>query len=130
VISDVPKTMCTHQPLPEFTRPVIPEATGEAALAELRPDKRRRHASAYDVLDTIRDDYVEECIPRSRWKDRVRSRFDPARAAQGRFAGVQTAAAAPGLRFLKSFGYGRRFPIAANRKLDASRAGDARIHPI
>jgi NAD+ synthase (glutamine-hydrolysing) len=123
VISDVPKTMIYRiSRHVNSRRPVIPEATLEKPpSAELRPNQKDSDSlPAYDVLDAILEDYVEDIhsadqIAHDRGFDlaliqRVIRMVDRAEYKRQQ--------AAPGIKIsAKAFGYGRRFPIAA--KLEA-----------
>jgi NAD+ synthase/NAD+ synthase (glutamine-hydrolysing) len=120
VISDVPKTLVYR--LSEYVnsrRPVIPRATIEKPpSAELRPDQKDSDSlPPYDVLDAVLEDYVEDMHPAEQIaKDRgfdietVRRVMRMVDRAE-----YKRQQAAPGLKISpKAFGYGRRFPIAAN----------------
>jgi NAD+ synthase (glutamine-hydrolysing) len=123
VISDVPKTMIYRiSRHVNSRRAVIPEATLEKPpSAELRPNQKDSDSlPAYDVLDAILEDYVEDIhsadqIAHDRGFDlaliqRVIRMVDRAEYKRQQ--------AAPGIKIsAKAFGYGRRFPIAA--KLEA-----------
>jgi NAD+ synthase (glutamine-hydrolysing) len=119
VISDVPKTLVYR--LSEYVnslRPVIPRATIEKPpSAELRPDQKDSDSlPAYEVLDAVLEDYVEDMHPAEQIaKDRgfdietVRRVMRMVDRAE-----YKRQQAAPGLKISpKAFGYGRRFPIAA-----------------
>jgi len=119
VISDVPKTLVYR--LSRYVnsrRPVIPQASLEKPpSAELRPDQKDSDTlPAYEILDAILEDYVEdshaaERIAADRGFDlalvqRVIRMVDRAEYKRQQ--------AAPGLKISpKAFGSGRRFPIAA-----------------
>jgi NAD+ synthase (glutamine-hydrolysing) len=119
VISDVPKTMVYRiSRYVNSRRLVIPEATLEKPpSAELRPNQKDSDSlPAYEVLDAILEDYVEdmhsaEQIAKDRGFDlalihRVMRMVDRAEYKRQQ--------AAPGIKIsAKAFGYGRRFPIAA-----------------
>jgi NAD+ synthase (glutamine-hydrolysing) len=119
VISDVPKTLVYR--LSHYVnsrRPVIPQASLEKPpSAELRPDQKDSDSlPAYDILDTILEDYVEDSHPAEQIATdhsydlglvkRVIQMVDRAEYKRQQ--------AAPGLKISpKAFGSGRRFPIAA-----------------
>ena len=119
VISDVPKTMVYA--LARYVnsrRPVIPQGSLEKPpSAELRPNQKDSDSlPAYEILDPILEDYVEE----SRTAEQIAATrgFDLAvvkrviRMVDG--SEYKRQQAAPGLKISgKAFGYGRRFPIAA-----------------
>jgi NAD+ synthase/NAD+ synthase (glutamine-hydrolysing) len=119
VISDVPKTLVYR--LSRYVnsrRPLIPQASLEKPpSAELRPDQKDVDTlPAYEVLDPILEDYVEE----SHAAEQIAADhgFDLAvvqkviRMVDG--AEYKRQQAAPGLKISpKAFGTGRRFPIAA-----------------
>jgi NAD+ synthase/NAD+ synthase (glutamine-hydrolysing) len=119
VISDVPKTMVYRiSRYVNSLRPVIPDASLEKPpSAELRPDQKDSDTlPAYEVLDAILEDYVEELhsaeqIAKTRGFEiglvrRVLRMVDRAEYKRQQ--------AAPGIKISeKAFGYGRRFPIAA-----------------
>jgi NAD+ synthase/NAD+ synthase (glutamine-hydrolysing) len=119
VISDVPKTVVYA--LARYVnsrRPVIPEGSLEKPpSAELRPNQKDSDSlPAYEILDPILEDYVEE----SRTAEQIAATrgFDLAvvkrviRMVDG--SEYKRQQAAPGLKISgKAFGYGRRFPIAA-----------------
>jgi NAD+ synthase (glutamine-hydrolysing) len=119
VISDVPKTMVYG--LARYVnshRPVIPQGSLEKPpSAELRPNQKDSDSlPAYEILDPILEDYVEE----SRTAEQIAATrgFDLAvvkrviRMVDG--SEYKRQQAAPGLKISgKAFGYGRRFPIAA-----------------
>jgi NAD+ synthase (glutamine-hydrolysing) len=119
VISDLPKTMVYR--LSRYlnsVRQVIPQATLEKPpSAELRPDQKDSDSlPAYDVLDAILEDYVEdsrsaEQIASQRGYDIQLVRRVIRMVERSEYKRQQ---AAPGLKISeKAFGYGRRFPIAA-----------------
>jgi NAD+ synthase (glutamine-hydrolysing) len=119
VISDVPKTLVYG--LARYVnsrRPLIPQGSLEKPpSAELRPNQKDSDSlPAYDILDPILEDYVEE----SRTAEQIAAThgFDLAvvkrviRMVDG--SEYKRQQAAPGLKISgKAFGYGRRFPIAA-----------------
>ena len=119
VISDVPKTMVYRlSHYVNSVRHVIPEATLEKPpSAELRPDQKDSDSlPAYDVLDAILEDYVED----SRSAEQIASRRGYDIELVRRVIRMverseyKRQQAAPGLKISeKAFGYGRRFPIAA-----------------
>ncbi|MGB9256604.1 MAG: NAD+ synthase [Candidatus Korobacteraceae bacterium] len=122
VISDVPKTLVYR--LANFINsrsPVIPRSTIEKPpSAELRPDQKDSDSlPAYDVLDAILEDYVEDnkspdVIARERGYDVELVRKVACMVDKSEYKRQQ---AAPGLKISeKAFGFGRRYPIAA--KLD------------
>jgi NAD+ synthetase len=117
VISDVPKTLVYRLARAvNESGPVIPEATlTKAPSAELRPDQTDQDSlPPYDLLDAILDAHL------------VRGLDVPALVAQGFDAAVardvvrrvqqseyKRRQMAPGLKITgKSFGPGRRYPIA------------------
>ena len=119
VINDVPKTLVyALSKYANSRKPVIPQASLEKPpSAELRADQKDTDSlPAYEVLDAILEDYVEDSrsaeeISRSRGfelsvvKDVIRM------VERNEYKRQQ---AAPGLKISpKAFGYGRRFPIAA-----------------
>ena len=119
VISDVPKTMVYR--LSHYVnsrRPVIPQASLEKPpSAELRPDQKDSDSlPPYEVLDAILEDYVEEShtaeqIASDRGFDIALVRRVIRMVERSEYKRQQ---AAPGLKIsAKAFGYGRRFPIAA-----------------
>jgi NAD+ synthase (glutamine-hydrolysing) len=118
-ISDVPKTLVYR--LSHYVnsrRSVIPEATLEKPpSAELRPGQKDSDTlPAYDVLDKILDDYVEdshsaEQIAKDHGFELELVRRVISMVERSEYKRQQ---AAPGLKIsAKAFGYGRRFPIAA-----------------
>jgi NAD+ synthase (glutamine-hydrolysing) len=119
VISDVPKTLVYR--LAHYVnarKPGIPRATLEKApSAELRPNQKDSDSlPAYDVLDTILEDYIEdyrsaEQIAEERGFDLHLVRKAIRLVERSEYKRQQ---AAPGLKISeKAFGVGRRFPIAA-----------------
>jgi NAD+ synthase (glutamine-hydrolysing) len=119
VIADVPKTMVYR--LAAYRNgisPVIPRATIEKApSAELRPNQTDQDTlPAYDVLDAILEDYVEEYqtaeqISQNRGFDRKLVESVIRMIERSEYKRQQ---AAPVLKITeKAFGVGRRFPIAA-----------------
>ena len=119
VINDVPKTLVyALSKYANSRKPVIPQASLEKPpSAELRAGQKDTDSlPAYEVLDAILEDYVEDSrsaeeISRSRGfelsvvKDVIRM------VERNEYKRQQ---AAPGLKISpKAFGYGRRFPIAA-----------------
>ena len=120
VISDVPKTMVYRLSKYVNSRAqVIPEATLEKPpSAELRPDQKDTDSlPEYEVLDVILEDYVEDSrTPEQIIADRG---FAPEQVRRVirmvERSEYKRQQAAPGLKIsTKAFGYGRRFPIAAN----------------
>jgi NAD+ synthase/NAD+ synthase (glutamine-hydrolysing) len=123
VISDVPKTLVYR--LSHYVnsrRPVIPQATLEKPpSAELRPGQKDSDSlPAYEILDAVLEDYVEDAhcaerIARERGFDidvvrRVVRMVDRAEYKRQQ--------AAPGIKIsAKAFGFGRRFPIAAKSEV-------------
>ena len=123
VISDVPKTLVYR--LANFVNsrsPVIPRSTIEKPpSAELRPDQKDSDSlPAYEVLDAILEDYVEDnkspdAIAHERGYDLELVRKVTCMVDKSEYKRQQ---AAPGLKISeKAFGFGRRYPIAA--KLNA-----------
>jgi NAD+ synthase (glutamine-hydrolysing) len=123
VISDVPKTMVYR--LAQHVnsrRPVIPRSTIEKPpSAELRPDQKDQDTlPAYEVLDTILEDYIEdyrtaEQIAASHNYDLRLVRAVVRMVEKAEYKRQQ---AAPGLKITeKAFGVGRRFPIAARHEV-------------
>jgi NAD+ synthase/NAD+ synthase (glutamine-hydrolysing) len=119
VISDVPKTMVYRLSHYVNSRcPVIPQASlDKPPSAELRPDQKDSDSlPAYEVLDAILEDYVEEShsaeqIASDRGFDVALVRRVIRMVERSEYKRQQ---AAPGLKIsAKAFGYGRRFPIAA-----------------
>jgi NAD+ synthase (glutamine-hydrolysing) len=118
VISDVPKTMVYG--LSRYVnslKPVIPQSTiDKPPSAELRPGQKDSDTlPAYEVLDNILEDYVEdyrtaEQIAADRGYE-VRLVRDVIRMIER--SEYKRQQAAPGLKITpKAFGLGRRFPIA------------------
>jgi len=119
VINDVPKTLVYRLSHYVNSRnPVIPKATLEKPpSAELRADQKDTDSlPAYEVLDAILEDYVED----SRSAEEIASSHgfelaivkDVIRMVERNEYKRQQAA--PGIKVSpKAFGYGRRFPIAA-----------------
>jgi NAD+ synthase (glutamine-hydrolysing) len=119
VISDVPKTLVYRLSRYANSRnPVIPQNTLEKApSAELRPDQKDSDSlPPYEALDAILEDYVEdshsaEQIARDRNFDIELVRRVIRMVERSEYKRQQ---AAPGIKIsAKAFGYGRRFPIAA-----------------
>ena len=119
VINDVPKTLVYR--LSQYAnsrKSVIPKATLEKPpSAELRPDQKDTDSlPAYDVLDAILEDYVEDSrsaeeIARSRGFELDLVKNVIRMVERNEYKRQQ---AAPGIKISpKAFGYGRRFPIAA-----------------
>jgi NAD+ synthase (glutamine-hydrolysing) len=119
VIADVPKTLVYR--LSRYVnsrKAVIPQSSlDKAPSAELRPDQKDTDSlPAYEVLDAILEDYVEQShsaediacehgfdLPLVKSVIRMVERNEYKRQQ-----------AAPGIKISpKAFGYGRRFPIAA-----------------
>src|SRR5207245_1518151 len=120
VISDVPKTMVYR--LSRYVnsqRSVIPAATMEKPpSAELRPDQKDSDIlPPYEIVDVILEDYVEdshsaEQIAADHNLDVNLVRHIICMVDRSEYKRQQ---AAPGIKIsAKAFGYGRRFPIAAN----------------
>jgi NAD+ synthase/NAD+ synthase (glutamine-hydrolysing) len=118
VISDVPKTLVYR--LAHYVnsrRPVIPKSTIEKPpSAELRPNQTDQDLlPAYDVLDVILEDYIEELktpeqIAKERGFDLALVRKIARMVERSEYKRQQ---AAPGIKITeKAFGMGRRFPIA------------------
>jgi NAD+ synthase (glutamine-hydrolysing) len=119
VINDVPKTLVYRlSHYANSRQPVIPKATLEKPpSAELRADQKDTDSlPAYDVLDAILEDYVED----SRSAEEISGSHgfdlnlvkDVIRMVERNEYKRQQAA--PGIKISpKAFGYGRRFPIAA-----------------
>src|SRR5579859_4664489 len=123
VISDVPKTLVYRiSAYVNSRRQVIPEATmTKPPSAELRPDQKDLDSlPAYEVLDAILEDYVEESssaeqIARSHNFDLDLVRRVIRMVERSEYKRQQ---AAPGIKISdKAFGYGRRFPIAAKTEV-------------
>ena len=119
VINDVPKTLVYR--LSQYVnsrKPVIPQTTLEKPpSAELRADQKDTDSlPAYDVLDAILEDYVEDSrsaeeISRSHGFDLSLVKDVIRMVERNEYKRQQ---AAPGIKISpKAFGYGRRFPIAA-----------------
>jgi NAD+ synthase (glutamine-hydrolysing) len=119
VINDVPKTLIYR--LSRFANsrtPVIPKATlDKPPSAELRAGQKDTDSlPAYDVLDAILEDYVEDSrsaeeISRSHGFDLTLVKDVIRMVERNEYKRQQ---AAPGIKISpKAFGYGRRFPIAA-----------------
>ena len=120
VISDVPKTLVYRLAAYVNSRrntPVIPKSTiDKPPSAELRADQKDSDSlPPYDVLDTILEDYVEDSHSAEQIAEA--HNFDPqlvkrvvGMVARSEYKRQQ---AAPVLKVTqKSFGTGRRFPIA------------------
>jgi NAD+ synthase (glutamine-hydrolysing) len=123
VISDVPKTLVYR--LSEYVnsrRPVIPQATLEKPpSAELRPNQKDSDSlPPYELLDAVLEDYVENArsaqqIVADRGFDIETVRRVIRMVDRAEYKRQQ---AAPGVKISpKAFGYGRRFPIAANSEV-------------
>ena len=119
VINDVPKTLVYR--LSQYAnsrKPVIPKATLEKPpSAELRADQKDTDSlPAYEVLDAILEDYVEDSrsaeeIARNHNFDLTLVKDVIRMVERNEYKRQQ---AAPGIKISpKAFGYGRRFPIAA-----------------
>jgi NAD+ synthase (glutamine-hydrolysing) len=119
VINDVPKTLIYR--LSRFANsrtPVIPKATlDKPPSAELRAGQKDTDSlPAYDVLDAILEDYIEDSrsaeeISRSHGFDLTLVKDVIRMVERNEYKRQQ---AAPGIKISpKAFGYGRRFPIAA-----------------
>ena len=119
VINDVPKTLVYR--LSRYVnsrKPVIPAATLEKPpSAELRANQKDTDSlPAYEVLDAILEDYVEDSrsaeeISRSHGFDLALVKDVIRMVERNEYKRQQ---AAPGIKISpKAFGYGRRFPIAA-----------------
>ncbi len=119
VINDVPKTLVYR--LSQYAnsrKPVIPKATLEKPpSAELRADQKDTDSlPAYEVLDAILEDYVEDSrsaeeIVRNHNFDLTLVKDVIRMVERNEYKRQQ---AAPGIKISpKAFGYGRRFPIAA-----------------
>jgi NAD+ synthase (glutamine-hydrolysing) len=119
VINDVPKTLVYR--LSQYAnsrKAVIPKATMEKPpSAELRANQKDTDSlPAYEVLDAILEDYVEDSrsaeeISRSHGFDLTLVKDVIRMVERNEYKRQQ---AAPGIKIsLKAFGYGRRFPIAA-----------------
>ena len=119
VINDVPKTLVYR--LSHYVnsrRQVIPQATlTKPPSAELAPGQKDSDSlPAYDVLDAILEDYVEQ----SRSAEQIAHEHDFDLALVKNVIRMverneyKRQQAAPGIKISpKAFGYGRRFPIAA-----------------
>ncbi len=123
VISDVPKTLVYRLARYVNSRsPVIPVSTIEKApSAELRPNQKDSDSlPAYEVLDTILEDYIEdnkspETIAEQRGYDLALVRKVAHMVDLSEYKRQQ---AAPGLKISeKAFGFGRRYPIAAKTEM-------------
>jgi NAD+ synthase (glutamine-hydrolysing) len=119
VISDVPKTLVYGLARYVNSRhPVIPQPSLEKPpSAELRPNQKDSDSlPAYEVLDPILEDYVEdshtaEQIATDHGFDIETVRRVIRMVDRAEYKRQQ---AAPGIKISpKAFGYGRRFPIAA-----------------
>jgi NAD+ synthase (glutamine-hydrolysing) len=119
VINDVPKTLVYRlSHYANSRKPVIPKATLEKPpSAELRAGQKDTDSlPAYDVLDAILEDYVEDSrsaeeISRSHGFDLTLVKDVIRMVERNEYKRQQ---AAPGIKISpKAFGYGRRFPIAA-----------------
>jgi len=120
VISDVPKTMVYR--LSRYVnslRAVIPQASlDKPPSAELRPGQHDSDTlPPYEVLDAILEDYIED----SRSAEEIAEAHDFDISLVRKVIRMverseyKRQQAAPGLKIsAKAFGYGRRFPIAAN----------------
>ena len=119
VINDVPKTLVYR--LSQYAnsrKPVIPQASLEKPpSAELRAGQKDTDSlPAYEVLDAILEDYVEDSrsaeeISRSHGFDLTLVKDVIRMVERNEYKRQQ---AAPGIKISpKAFGYGRRFPIAA-----------------
>jgi NAD+ synthase/NAD+ synthase (glutamine-hydrolysing) len=120
VINDVPKTLVYR--LSRYVnsrKPIIPLASLEKPpSAELRPDQKDTDSlPPYEVLDAILEDYVEQAhsaedIAREHGFDLGLVKSVIRMVERNEYKRQQ---AAPGIKISpKAFGYGRRFPIAAN----------------
>ena len=123
VISDVPKTLVYRLSRYLNSRqPVIPQDTlDKPPSAELRPDQKDSDTlPAYEILDAILEDYVEDSrtaeeIVAARGFDMDVVRRIIRMVNRSEYKRQQ---AAPGLKIsAKAFGYGRRFPIAAKSEV-------------
>lgn len=119
VLNDVPKTLVYRlSRYANSRKPVIPEASMEKPpSAELRADQKDTDSlPAYEVLDAILEDYVEDSrsaeeISRSHDFDLTLVKDVIRMVERNEYKRQQ---AAPGIKISpKAFGYGRRFPIAA-----------------
>ena len=125
VISDVPKTLVYR--LANYVNSrrnaaLIPQATiDKPPSAELRADQKDSDSlPPYDVLDAILEDYVEDSHSAEQIAEA--HNFDPGLVKRviGMVArsGYKRQQAAPGIKITpKAFGYGRRFPIAAEAEI-------------
>jgi NAD+ synthase/NAD+ synthase (glutamine-hydrolysing) len=120
-ISDVPKTLVYR--LADYVNsrtPWIPLSTIEKApSAELRPGQKDSDSlPAYDVLDTILEDYIADnlspaMIAEDHGFDLALVRRVATMVDRSEYKRQQ---AAPGLKISeKAFGFGRRYPIAAKQ---------------
>ncbi|HET9184299.1 MAG TPA: NAD+ synthase [Candidatus Angelobacter sp.] len=123
VISDVPKTMVYQ--LSRYVnsrKPVIPESTlTKPPSAELRPGQKDSDTlPPYEILDTILEDYVEDCrtaeqIAAERGYE-IKLVRDVIRMIER--SEYKRQQAAPGIKITpKAFGLGRRFPIAQKSEI-------------
>lgn len=119
VINDVPKTLVYRlSHYANSRKPVIPKATLEKPpSAELRAGQKDTDSlPAYEVLDAILEDYVEDSrsaeeISRNHGFDLTLVKDVIRMVERNEYKRQQ---AAPGIKISpKAFGYGRRFPIAA-----------------
>jgi NAD+ synthase/NAD+ synthase (glutamine-hydrolysing) len=119
VINDVPKTLVYRlSRYANSRKPVIPAATLEKPpSAELRANQKDTDSlPAYEVLDAILEDYVEDSrsaeeISRGHGFDLALVKDVIRMVERNEYKRQQ---AAPGIKISpKAFGYGRRFPIAA-----------------
>ena len=118
VISDVPKTLVYR--LSEYVnsqRPVIPQSTLEKPpSAELRPDQKDSDSlPPYDVLDPLVEAYVERYMPMQAIADQQGLDLQLVQKIVKliEHSEYKRQQAAPVLKVTaKSFGSGRRFPIA------------------
>ncbi len=118
VISDVPKTLVYRiaKEVVNKDREVIPQATlTKPPSAELRPDQKDSDSlPEYDVLDPILELYIEK----HKSPEEIVAAGHPKEAVEKAVKLVEKAEykrwqAAPGLKVTsKSFGIGRRYPIA------------------
>jgi NAD+ synthase (glutamine-hydrolysing) len=123
VISDVPKTLVYRlSHYVNLGRAIIPRDTLEKPpSAELRPDQKDSDSlPAYEVLDAVLEDYVEDAhsaerIAADRGFDIEVVRRVVRMVDRAEYKRQQ---AAPGIKISpKAFGYGRRFPIAAKNEV-------------
>ena len=119
VINDVPKTLVYQlSHYANSRKPVIPRATIEKPpSAELRADQKDSDSlPAYEVLDAILEDYVEDAHSAEQIARERRFELELVKSVirmveRNEYKRQQ---AAPGIKISpKAFGYGRRFPIAA-----------------